>query len=401
MAKNIPQLGKKSGPALIWSAVVRSKDAVGKSQNRARARIGKIERRKMLEHLDLLCSSGVGIEAIAPSVCEIFRRLVRADSGSVFWKDEHGEPRGYYHDCAPAEIKDFFVANFDTLFSHPDEMNMVGMMRPTQPNIGKGLLADWKQVYLTSNVYRYLSKPLGHEHMLDLRVDVAGRGRLLFCGWNGAGKQFSEVDAAEARHVHDLVLKALIDESRNVSWKWIGSRTAHFTTDIEGAQLLTIDTEAEQWLRLAHLLRQNIPMVGLLEAAPLFARDLASRLHMEPAAEMAIPVAAGRLAIRAVRSSVRGQADGAAQILVSLDMQQAEVVTFIEHLCALPLTMLQKRIALYSMQGGARQDCERVIGVGTEGLKKHLSTIYEVMNVGGWAELSSLKPAAIHPDFKI
>ena len=355
-----------------------------------RRRLSKLEQRRLLEQLELLCQCGVGIEAIAPSACEIFRRLLDADSGSVFWQDENGIPMGYYHDNAPAEIKDFFVANFDALFSDPDETNMVGMMLPTAPNIGKAIRPGWQESYRASNVYKYLSQPLGHEYMLDARIDLDGRGRVLFCAWNKAERPFATSDIGQARLVHDLVLQALTHQRDEIAWTSLASRSAHFMTDIAGLRLVAIDAEAEKWLKSAHLLRQNIPMNDNLREAPSFARALAAQLPDKAAAEMAIPVAAGRLVIRAVRSAVREGESETAQVFFSLDMQRARDVAIIDHLCSFPLTMMQKRIALFAACGGERATCENRFGVSSEALKKHLNTIYATMNASKWSDLAEI-----------
>lgn len=349
-----------------------------------------MERRRLLEQLELLCQCGAGVEAIAPSACEIFRQLAAADSGSVFWLDATGAPGGFYHDCAPVEIKDFFVANFEAMFSNPEEPNMVSMLRPIAPAIGQALQPGWLERYRASNVYTYLAGPLGHEFMFDIRVDVGRQGRLLLCGWNRAGRPFGQRHLADAAIIHDLLRQALEARSTAVQWRSVGSRSAHFITDLAAHALLSIDQEAEDLLRSAHLLQQNIPMRDALREAPHFARDLAAMVRAGETAELAIPVAAGRLSMRAVLSRVRGATggDGAGQMLVLVDRQQADSVAAIDFLSAQPLTMLQKRIALHAMHGGERRDCETLFGASAEALKKHLNAIYAALQVDGWGDLA-------------
>lgn len=355
--------------------------------------LNKIARRRLLEHLELLCLSGAGIEAIAIPVCELFRRLVDADSASVFWQNEHGQPMGFFHDCAPAEIKDFFVSNFEALFSDPTEVNMVGMLRPELPNIGRALEPGWHALYLKSNVYKYLSGPLGHEFMLDVRIDLHGQGRVLFSGWNTAGRPFRLSHTKAAQPVHDLVKIAISGDRETVAWTSIGSRSAHFISDIHGEMLIGIDAEAETWLLSAHLLGQNVRMNGTLRTAPMFARDLAAQLVNLPAAECTIPVAAGRLVVRAVKSLFRDRADETPRLLFSLDMQRAADIEIIDFVCDTSLTMLQKKIALYAIRGGTRQACEDEFAVSPAALKKHLGAIYDAFSIDGWTDLAELSRA--------
>ena len=58
-----------------------------------------------------------------------------------------------------------------------------------------------------------------------------------------------------------------------------------------------------------------------------------------------------------------------------------------ERLSTLPLTLLQKQVALFAAQGGLRTDCEDRFGVSQEALKKHLRTIYDVTGVANWTGL--------------
>lgn len=61
-----------------------------------------------------------------------------------------------------------------------------------------------------------------------------------------------------------------------------------------------------------------------------------------------------------------------------------------ELLCALPLTFLQKRLALFAMQGGKRADCEKRFGVRSEALKKHLHAVYDATAASSWGDLREM-----------
>lgn len=354
------------------------------------AATGKMQQRRLLERLELLCCSGAGMEAIAPSLCTVFRDLAEADSGSIFWVDSNGQPTGFYHDCATAELKDYFVTNFDTLFSAIDEINMMSMLLPTPPNIGKALDPDFHQRFTKSNVYKYLCLPLEHEFLLDLRVDIEGRGRALLCGWSKKNNPPSPAAAKRVEPVQHWLQQALLQSYRHVNWKSVGSRTAHFITDAKGELLISIDNEAELFLQAGHLLRQNIPMKAEMRDAPSFARQLASMLDETASAEIAVPAASGRLVMRAVKSNMRN-ADGSRvnQMMVSVDLQRAVEVIAIDYLCDQPMTMLQKQIALFAIQGGARRDCDLQFDVSAEALKKHLRAIYNTLEVENWSELAA------------
>jgi len=351
--------------------------------------------RRLMERLRLLCDSGSGLEAIAAQACEIIRDLIGADSGSIFWLDRYGAPAGFFHDCAPADLKDLFVTRFDELFSSPGEFNMVTFTEMVGPPVGRMLTEEVRALFLASNVYRRLCVPLGHHHGLDVRIEHEGRCVAVLALWNEEGSPFTQDDVVAADPMRRLLERALQAERPDVAWRSQGSRTAHYITDVSGEHLLAINPEAEAVLTRSHLLRQNVPMAGTPRAAPGFSRQLAAMLAQGGPAELRLPVIDGRLVVRASpsRQIVEG-GDDRLQMFVSVDVEVAESVLAVEGLSALPLTLLQKQIALFGALGGLRADCEDRFGVSQEALKKHLRTIYDVTGVANWAGLRERFQAA-------
>lgn len=347
-----------------------------------------MDKRRLLERLRLLCGCGAGLEAIAAPATAIARDLIGADSGSIFWLDAQGTPAGFYHDCAPAELKDLFVTRFDELFSEPGGFNMVTFIEPVGPPIGRFVPFSETPEFLASNVYRYLCKPLGHRYALDIRLEREGRGVGLVVLWNETGKPFTQRDIVAAEPVRELLQEALLSNGERVTWHAQGSRTAHFVTDISGEQLLSISADGEQLLNRCQMLRQNLPVAGRVREAPAFARLLAAMLSQDAPGELRLPAADGRLVARATPS--RRLESGEIEMFVALAFEVAADVTAVEHLSAMPLTLLQKQIALFAAQGGMRPQCEERFGVSQEALKKHLRKIYGVAAVANWAGLCAL-----------
>lgn len=344
--------------------------------------------RRLMERLRLLCDCGVGLEPIAAQACEIIRDLIGARSGSIFWLDRYGAPAGFFHDCAPAELKDLFVTRFDELFSSPGEFNMVTFTNIVGPPIGRMLTDEVHAQFRASNVYKHLCVPLGHHHGLEMRIETGGVCLGVLVLWNGEGEAFTPADVVAAEPMRLLLERALNAEHQDVVWRSQASRTAHYITDVSGQHLLAINPEAEVMLNRAHLLRQNLPMAGRLRAAPAFSQQLAAMLAQGAPAELRLPVIDGRLVVRASpsRRIVEGE-DDELQMFVSVDLEAAVNVLAVERLSALPLTLLQKQIALFGAQGGQRAACEDHFGVSQEALKKHLRTIYDVTGVASWAGL--------------
>lgn len=346
-----------------------------------------LSHRRLLERLRLLCECGAGLEAIAAPACGAARDLIGADSGSIFWLDQTGAPAGFFHDCAPPELKDFFVTHFDDLFSAPGQFNMVTFTQTVGPPIGRMLGEEMQAQFLASNVFKYLAAPLGHHHCLDIRLEQDGRGAGLMVLWNRQGRPFGPRDVAAAQPIRALLEQALETQGHEVAWRPQASRTSHFITDISGARLLAINVEAETLLNRCQLLRQNVPIASSPRQAPAFSRGLAAMLAQGAPAQLHLPVADGRLAVRASLSRRIGLAGDELQMFVSVDLEAAVNVMAVERLSALPLTLLQKQIALFCAQGGRRTDCEDRFGVSQEALKKHLRAIYEATETANWAGL--------------
>ena len=77
------------------------------------------------------------------------------------------------------------------------------------------------------------------------------------------------------------------------------------------------------------------------------------------------------------------------QTLVALELLHPPRLQVVQRVLALGLSPLQREIALLAGVGGLRPDCERVIGVSNEALKKHLKTIYRAAGVAGWDGLAA------------
>jgi len=353
-----------------------------------------VRRRRLFEHIRLLCRSGAGLEAIASPLCAAVRDLIGADSGSLFWLDDMNVPAGFFHDCAPAEIKDLFITRFEDLFLGPEEINVIELTRIVEPSIGRLLDPAFEQRFWRSNIYRYLCVPLGHRHMLDLRIEVNGVGRALFCAWNPPGRPFTQADADALRPAQIEMQRAIADKSADVHWRSLDSGTAHFITDISGLKLAAIDEEAEAMLMKSHLLQQNVSMTRQPRDAPGFAALLARLLDAENAATLYLPVANGRIAARASRTqSIDPQGAGAQPMMfVSLGLQAAVDVLAVEYLMNLSLFPLQREIALFAMQGRPRSACCPTFSIGDEALKKHLRAIFNVTGARKWTDLASLNP---------
>jgi hypothetical protein len=344
-------------------------------------------RRRLNEKISLLCQCGAGLEAIAAPLCNAIRDLVGADSASIFWLDVTRNPAGFYHDCAPAELKDMFAARLGE-FNTPDELNMMTLTEPGEPSIGRLLDPATLEAFWQGAVYQHLCVPLGHRYLLDMRVDCDGVGRALFCAWSKEGHPFDERHAALLRPVQRQISRAFANVRENGVWSPVDVGLAHFLTSADGSELVAISAQAEELLRDSHLLGQNVALAGRQRAAPSFALQLARDLNASESAVLHVPVANGRLWARAAYNL---SAAGSAQIdtmLVVLSLERSLDVHAIEKLMELPLSPLQRELALFALRGGERVSCDEEFGVSPEALKKHSRAIYSALGVGRWADIS-------------
>lgn len=331
------------------------------------------------------------MEALAGPLCRAVRDIVGAASVAVFWIDALGVPAGFFHDCAPAELKDFYITRYDELFDWPDQITMLDFIGRTGAPIGTSLEPGFMERWLSGNIHIHLCAPLGHHHVLDMRIDRDGRGCAAFFAWNPEQRPFTARDAAAWEPVRRLIQHAARADATQVRWQPLGDGHGHFLTDPGGTTLIAIHPEAERLLHGSHLLKQNVSVTGPVDSAPAFAAGLARQLAQNGSATLHLPVAKGRLVASASYTRGLGQDGGDAPMMfVLLHLEVARNLLAAEYVLTLPLTPLQREIALFALTGGQRSDCDIEFGVSDEALKKHLRAIFTTTAATRWADLATL-----------
>jgi hypothetical protein len=344
-----------------------------------------------MQYIRLLCQSGAGLQAIASPFCEAVRELIGAASGSIFWLSDHDEPVGFYHDCAPAEIKDLFVTRFDDAFFASEPVNIAMIASQDGPSVGKMLDPAMQRAFAGGNIHRLLCVPLGHDLFLDMSAFVPGSGKAAFCGWYPTGWALSHSDAGALLAVQPLMEHALASPPHGANWRSIGTGSPHIIVSEDGGELLAIDAEAERILMSSQLLRQNLSPIDQPRQAPGFVAQMVGQLAVGETAKLHLPVPDGRLVCRASRTRLLNPTgNGSNSIFVSLSLEIADEVAKVGYLMALELTPLQRDIAAFALLGGERQDCMEALRVGSEALKKHLRAVFEVTGTARWSDLQSL-----------
>lgn len=346
------------------------------------------KRRLLLQDIELLCQTGAGLSAVVGLICTLIRTYADVSAVAFFWVDAEGRPTGFYHDSAPAALKDLFITRFDELFSSPDELNMMVLLARRGPSIGHYLQPTESEKFRNSNIQRYLCDPLGHHHALDIRIDVAGVGRALCVLWHGAERTFGADDVLRAVPVQAALQLLLSREQSNARWISVDGAIGEIVTDASGEKLLAIDPAADRLLMSSHLLNQSLSMTQPPQAPPAFARLLAAEAEARGEAETVLAVPQGRLVARARRA--RAPEKGDALLLISLRLEAAYDVLCIKHLLETKLTPMQRRVAAYGMQGGKRADCIAALSTTPEAMKKHCAAIFSALGISAWSELEQL-----------
>lgn len=337
--------------------------------------------------LDLLCRSAAGLAPVAPAICRLVRQMVGADACGLFWFDAEGALEGMFHEYSDPQIQDLFLNEYERLFVGPDEINVTSIARGG-PRWGQ-LLAP-PDSYYRSNTFNLLVRASGHHYSCDLRVDVNGRARavlLLFRAWPHG---FNPDEVAVLSRVEPYLRRAIThcqlpDERARVV------RVGHALLDEAGQRLLMVCPEGESLLRACTLVGQDIRLAGPMRVAPRFLRDLCMRwAHSDqPLQRMVLQIPDGLLHIAARRLQPPGMSKKArAQVLVTLELAVPWRLQAVQRVLALPLSPLQREIALYAGEGGLRRECEQAVGVSDAALKKHLKAIYQAAGVASWDELA-------------
>lgn len=359
---------------------------------RAGGRNAQGHRPAALRKLELLCESSVGLPAIASEFCRICCELGGFDGAFLMWFAPDETPLGFYHNTAPAELKDLFISRFDAMFFASEDISSLSLARPGGPVFGRMLAPGMQARFREGNIYRLLCAPLGHGDLFDISA-VAPDGA--FAGialWLKDGEPLAPRHFEPLRPVQPLMARAIGQGGQNTRWRTISAGAPHFMTCDRGETLLAMDGAAEQILMRSQLLRQNVRTSRPPRDPPSFVQMMLAPLASERRARIELPVPDGRLVCSAVTTRLNpgSSGSGADAILCMLDLQQAEDVIRVDRLMETPLTQLQRQIALFGMQGGRRQDCAERFGVSIEALKKHVRAILHACGCDRWSDLARI-----------
>lgn len=342
---------------------------------------------RLWQQLDMLCDLGLGLAPIAPDVCAVLRTLVGADAAALFWLDENDLPAGFHHEDSPASTQDLFLNEYLRLFNGPGETNVLELARPDGPRIGR-LLAPGAR-YFRSNSYNLLVRASGHQHTLDLRVEAHGRTRAIAALFLEPGPGFSDAQARMLERACATLSRAFKPTSlvsRGDAGRF--GATGHILLSAADLRPLLADAAATQLLRQANLAGLGVrdsARAGQLQKLP---QDLLQRLALPMGGTSRVPVPDGWLV--ATAHELHSLADGPGQVMLTLQLERSHCIDVVRRVLALPLSPLQREIALLAGIGHARSECTERTGVGAAALKKHLRAIFEATGAADWESLADI-----------
>lgn len=344
---------------------------------------------RLWQQLDMLCDLGLGLAPVAPDVCAVLRSIVGADAAALFWLDEDGLPAGFHHEDSPASAQDLFLNEYLRLFNGPGETNILELARSDGPLVGQ-LLAPGAR-YFRSNSYNLLVRASGHQHTLDLRVEVDGRTRAIAALFLEPGPGFSD---AQAR----MLERACVSLSRafkptSLITRWDSGRlgaTGHILLDATSQRPLLADKAATQLLRQANLVGLGLQDASRSSLPQALSPDLLQILGLPLEAEgtARVPIPHGWLLAKA--HGLHAFDGGPGQVMLTLQLERSRCIDVVRRVLALPLSPLQREIALLAGVGHARSECTQRTGVGAAALKKHLRVIFEVTGASDWESLGQI-----------
>ncbi|KAB2897714.1 MAG: hypothetical protein F9K35_11570 [Burkholderiaceae bacterium] len=341
---------------------------------------------RLAQKLDLLCRLGLGLAPIAPDVCAVLRQWVGADAAALFWLDERGMPEGFFHEDSPASAHNLFLNEFERLFVGEHETNVFALAQPQGRPVGRLLAPDAR--YFRSNTYNLLVRASGHQHTLDLRVEVQGPTgpvtRAVVALFRVPGRAFGDAEAALlARALPSLQRAFAPDGVRPLQEHSSQGAIGHIVLDAASGHPLLADDTA-----IALLQRTGLRGLGLQGSAPAAALppNLQHLLKAQTGRASHLPVPGGVL--RVLAHALHCVPGSTAQVLLTLQLQRPRQIDVVHRVLQLPLTPLQHEIAALAGLGHARADCTARTGVSNAALKKHLATILDVAGASDWGTLA-------------
>ncbi|WP_156393109.1 hypothetical protein [Rhizobium sp. Root1220] len=302
----------------------------------------------------------------------------------LFWLDQNGLPAGLFYESTADCAAEVFGDDYHRFFSDPSELN--GLSASPENDEPVGILMNPRRDYFCSKTFNLMVKASANLHSIDLKVDVENQTRAVFMLFRKGQTAFDEHDASHFRQALPYLRHAI--ERHAPEGPWEGPNApGHILVDWSGTKLLAVSDEASQLLNACAIVGQDIRVTASATLPPRFAEDLCRRLETAGVTSDILDIPWGRLRATATQMH-EFSAEATKRVLISLEMEVPKRLRIIHAILDLPISPLQRLIALVAAEDGSRADCLNSTGISKEALKKHLSAIYRVVGVNSWEDLA-------------
>lgn len=346
-------------------------------------------RNRTLASLRMLLSSGIDLMIQMPVVSEEIKRLLPSFSLSMIRVDERGAPQEHYSEYFDEASHQLFAsAGHEFAASDHDPAAFGYLLRHPK---SYGTLIDLPPGYLEGATYQHLFRRNGIHHVMDLALrDSGGPLGILGIFREKKAPRFTRSDIVTVSQIYGHLVHAcaarqttgafdetdgaLVVSTRQGQVRWLSPLAKHWLEDasagVERAKLMKDGMLPAACRRLCRLLDQN-------QAGPSSRR---SEQGSAPAT-MTMPVAGGRLRLRAYDLSPVRLQEGEALVGIQLHLELHRGLRLMKALSSLDLPPQMRHVAWGLWNGLAASEIASTLGVTASTMKSYRKELYARLEV--------------------
>jgi hypothetical protein len=357
-------------------------------------------RKRELVFLESLLTSGLDLMTQMPSVSEAMKRLVPSFSLSMIRVDERCAPRHHYSEHFDEVSHRLFAESGHAFSAATDDPAAFGnLLAPGRRPYGT--LIEGGEDFVTGATYQHLFARNGIHHVLDVAIsDRGGPLGILGIFRERDAPRFRQADVDIAAELYPWLVHAFAahrgaasrEESRGLleydevdSGLLVVKRSGLVVWASPGARAWLEDASAgpergRLMDRPSHLPEACRALGAMLDAA---------RRGKGIVPTLTLPLAGGRLRMRAYGLVADGETDGGDHfgVQLSLEMSRGLRVRTALHLAG--LSTQQQRLALSIWQNEPAHTIREKLGVSASTLKSYQKSLYVRLGVNSASELAT------------
>lgn len=330
----------------------------------------------------MLLHSGIDVMTQMPVASELLHRLVPSFSLSMIRVDAACAPQEHYSEYFDDFSHRLFAESGHLFAAQKDDPAAFGnLLRGRKPY---GNLIDGAPEFLSGATYEHLFSRNGIHHVLDVAVrDASGPLAILGIFREMNAKAFTRSEVFAVSEFYDALVHAFRAEPVPASFDETDS--AMILTNADGV-IEWATPNARVWLEDASggLERARLMDKNVLPEA---CRSLAQRLRGGESPTLCLPIAGGRLRLRAYGMTPFSSNDLSTRIAIQLRLEMHRSLKVYLALEKSALTPQQRRIALAHFEGRSTREISEALGITPSTLKSYHKDLYARLGVRSSAEL--------------